>query len=68
MRWFPDSLGEANTWIQSAIRRPGQLHRDLGVPLKKKIPPGMIAAAAKKKGKIGQRARLAQTLAGFKRG
>lgn len=55
---------EAN-WIADAIKRPGQLHRDLGVPQGKKIPKGMIAAAAKKKGKIGQRARLAQTLAGF---
>lgn len=58
---------EAN-WIAGAIRRPGQLHRDLGVPQGKKIPRGQIAAAAKRKGKVGQRARLAITLAGFHRG
>ena len=51
----------AKNWIKSAVKRPGQLHRDLGVPEGKKIPAGKIAAAAKQKGKIGQRARLAQT-------
>ena len=55
-------------WIAGAIRRPGQLHRDLGVPLGQRIPKGAIAAAAKRKGKVGQRARLAQTLAGFHHG
>jgi|PlaIllAssembly_1097288.scaffolds.fasta_scaffold29831_2 hypothetical protein len=59
---------QEENWIAGAIKRPGQLHRDLGVPQGKKIPKGMIAAAAKKKGKIGQRARLAQTLAGFSHG
>jgi len=49
-------------WIQAAIKRPGQLHRDLGVPAGKKIPAKKLAAAAKRKGKVGQRARLAQTL------
>lgn len=49
-------------WIQSAIKKPGQLHKDLGVPAGKKIPAGKLAAAAKKPGKVGQRARLAQTL------
>lgn len=48
--------------ISKAIKRPGQLHRDLGVPQGKKIPPGLIAAAAKRGGKVGQRARFAQTL------
>jgi hypothetical protein len=49
-------------WIQKAIKRPGQLHRDLGVPQGEKIPAGKLAAAAKKPGKVGQRARLAKTL------
>ena len=49
-------------WIQKAIKKPGQLHKDLGVPAGKKIPAGKLAAAAKKPGKVGQRARLAQTL------
>lgn len=54
-------------WIQGAIKKPGQLHKDLGVPAGKKIPAGKLAAAAKKPGKVGARARLAQTLKGFKK-
>lgn len=50
-------------FIQKAIKKPGQLHRDLGVPQGQKIPPSKIAAAAKSPGKVGQRARFAQTLA-----
>jgi hypothetical protein len=49
-------------WIKGAIKHPGALHRQLGVPQGKKIPAGKLAAAAKKGGKIGARARLAQTL------
>jgi hypothetical protein len=49
-------------WIQKAIKRPGQLHKDLGVPEGKKIPAAKLRAAAKKGGKIGKRARLALTL------
>jgi hypothetical protein len=49
-------------WIQNAIKKPGQLHKDLGVPAGKKIHAGKLTAAAKKPGKVGQRARLAQTL------
>ena len=52
----------ARNWIKKAIRKPGQLHRDLGVPEGEKIPAAKIEAAAKSKGKIGQRARLAKTL------
>lgn len=49
-------------WIQGAIKRPGQLHRDLGIPVGKKIPRRTLDAAAKRGGKVGQRARLAETL------
>ena len=52
--------------IDKAIKKPGQLHRDLGVPQGKKIPESMIDAAAKKPGKVGQRARFAQTLKGIR--
>jgi len=52
----------AKKFIQKAIKKPGQLHRDLGVPQGKKIPESKIRAAAKKGGKIGQRARFAETL------
>jgi len=56
----------AKKWIRKAIKRPGQLHRDLNVPQGKKIPAAKLRAAAKKGGKIGQRARLAQKLKKFK--
>jgi len=49
-------------WIQGAVKKPGQLHRDLGVPQGEKIPAKQLAAAAKKGGKIGQRARFAQNV------
>jgi len=49
-------------WIQSAIKKPGALRASLGVKKGEKIPAGKLAAAAKKPGKMGQRARLAQTL------
>jgi hypothetical protein len=52
----------AKKWIQKAIRKPGALHRQMGVPQGKKIPAGKLAKAAKAGGKLGQRARLAQTL------
>jgi len=56
----------AKNWIAGAIKRPGQLHRDLGVPQGKKIPAAKLSAAAQKGGKVGARARLAQTLKGMK--
>ena len=55
-------MDEAGKWIQKAIKRPGALHRDLGVPEDEKIPKSKIKAAAKEGGKVGQRARLAITL------
>lgn len=48
-------------WIQGAIKKPGALRKSLGVKKGKKIPAKKLAAAAKKPGKLGQRARLAQT-------
>jgi len=53
-------------WIQKAIKKPGALHKELKVPSGKKIPAKKLAAAAKKPGKLGQRARLAKTLKGLK--
>ena len=49
-------------FIKSAIKKKGALHRMLGIPMGHKIPESMIDAAAKKKGKLGQRARFAETL------
>jgi len=50
-------------WIQKAKIKKGALHKDLGVPMGKKIPKAKLKEAAKKKGKIGKRARLALTFA-----
>lgn len=55
----------AEKWISKAIKKPGALHKQLGVPADKKIPAKKLEAAAKKPGKLGQRARLAKTLRGF---
>jgi len=49
-------------WIQSAIKKPGALHKELGVPAGEKIPAKKLHAAAEKGGKLGKRARLAETL------
>lgn len=49
-------------WIQKAIKKEGSLRKTLGVKKGQTIPPAKLAAAAKKGGKTGQRARLAQTL------
>lgn len=49
-------------WIQKAVKKPGALHKELGVKSSKKIPTGKLNAAAKKGGKEGMRARLAKTL------
>ena len=49
-------------WIQEAIKKPGALKKSLGVKAGEKIPAGKLAKAAKAPGKMGQRARLAQTL------
>lgn len=54
-------------WIQDAIKKPGALHKEMGIPAGKKIPSSKLAAAAKKPGKLGKRARLAETLKGFKK-
>lgn len=53
-------------WIAGAIKKPGALHKELGVKKGTKIPAKKLASAAKKGGKEGKRARLAQTLKSFK--
>jgi hypothetical protein len=54
-------------WIQGAIKRPGQLHRDLGIPQGKTIPQKALARALS--GEMGKavqrRAQLAKTLKGM---
>lgn len=58
------------SWIHSALagkNSKGALHRALGVKKGEKIPKAKVAAAAKKPGKVGKEARLAQTLSKFKK-
>jgi hypothetical protein len=58
-----DSMDEAKKkWIQKAITKPGALKKQLGVAAGKKIASNKLSDAAKKSGKLGQRARLARTL------
>ena len=56
----------AEKWIQKAIKKPGALRSALGVKEGKTIPKAKLAKAAKAPGKMGQRARLAQTLSKLK--
>jgi len=57
----------AEKWIQKAIKKPGSLKKSLGIAADKKIPASKLAAATKKPGKMGKRARLAETLKGLKK-
>jgi hypothetical protein len=52
----------AEKWIQGAIKKPGALHEELHVPKGKKIPKKKLDKAEKAGGKLGERARLAETL------
>ena len=54
--------GMAKNWIAGAIKEKGALRKDLGAKAGKPIPEKKLAAAAKKPGTLGKRARLAETL------
>lgn len=54
-------------WIQAMHMKKGALHKEMGIPEGKKIPAKKLSAAAKKGGKLGKRARLAQTLKGLRK-
>jgi hypothetical protein len=49
-------------WIQGMHMKKGALRKEMGIPEGKKIPEKKLEAAAKKPGKEGKRARLAETL------
>lgn len=53
-------------WIEKMHMKKGALHKELGVPEGKKIPEKKLESAAKKPGKLGKRARLAETLKGLR--
>lgn len=58
----------AEKFIKDAIKKPGALHEELGVPKGKKIPKEKLEKAAHAKGKEGERARFAETLEGMHKG
>jgi hypothetical protein len=53
----------AKNWIANAVKKPGALRAQLGVPEGKNIPKAKLDRAAEAPGKLGQRARLAKTFA-----
>jgi len=61
------SMAKDGKWIQKAIKKPGALRAQLGAKPGKPIPAAKLAKAAKAKGKLGQRARLAVTLGKMKK-
>lgn len=52
----------SKNFIAAATRNRGGLHRSLGIPQGKTIPQSTLQAAAKRPGKVGKQARLAETL------
>ena len=58
----------AERWLAGAIRHPGALHKDLGVPQGAKIPLAALQKAASRGGVVGRRARLAETMRKFSKG
>ena len=57
----------AKYWIKKAIKHPGALRKALKVKKGKKIKKTALKKAAKAKGKLGKRARLAITLSKLRR-
>jgi hypothetical protein len=55
--------GGSGHWIKGAIKHPGALHRELGVPEGQKIPAKKLAKAAHSSNPtLRRRAALAKTL------
>ena len=52
----------AKDWIKGAIQHPGALRKSLHAKKGEPIPAKKLAAAAKKGGTLGKRAKLAETL------
>jgi hypothetical protein len=56
----------ADKWIQGAIKHPGALHKELGIPKGEKIPEKKLDKAAKSSNPtLAKRANLAKTLKGL---
>jgi len=58
----------AKNWIKGAIKKPGALRKSLGVKTGEKIPAAKLKKAEHSKNPTtAKRARLAETLKGFKK-
>lgn len=57
-----DGKSDAGHFIQHAIKHPGALHKEMGVPEGEPIPRHRLEAAASKGGELGRRARFAIVL------
>lgn len=55
----------AKNWIAGMHMKEGALHKEMGVPSGEKIPESKLKKAESADGKLGRRARLAETLKGF---
>ena len=60
-------MAKDKKFIQKAIKKPGSLRKSLGIKKGNTIPASKLKAAAKKPGKLGQRARFAITLKKLKK-
>ncbi len=67
--YVPESRRKAKggKFIQQAIKKPGALRASLGAKKGEPIPAKKLDKAAKAPGKLGQRARFAEMLKGFRK-
>lgn len=63
-----DAKAKHGKWIQEAVKHPGALRKTLGVKKGEKIPEAKLKKAEHSKNPTtAKRARLAETLRGFKK-
>lgn len=65
MNKYLEKIASSN-WIAGATKHKGKLHENLGIPEGQPIPESTLEEAAKRPGKVGKEARLAETLKGMK--
>lgn len=65
----PKGMKKGGKWIQSAVKKPGALHRELNVPMGQKIPMAKIDKAANSSNPtLAKRANFAKTVSKFAQG
>lgn len=61
-------MAEKKNWIAGAIKKPGALHKELGIKKGEKIPESKLKKAEHSKNpKLKKRAVLAETLKGLRK-